>query len=240
MLVTLPGRVRSRNQLGQLARTGNRGLRASRHHGTGNASRVTLFAIGEEDIGKLAFAHLGQPLGGRAAARGVHAHVERTVIHEAEATRGIVQLRRRHTQIRQNARDATEQAALLKLLAQRGEGLVNDLEAGIALRQRLTLGDRQRILVKRDQPALLAQLRQQMTAVAATTEGGVDIAALRVHHDGGNRFFEQDGEVLEARHGQSARVSIACASSAAEKSAARICACRASQAALCQISHFLP
>ena len=58
-----------------------------------------------------------------------HAHVERSVLHEAEAARGIVELRRGHAEIEQDAVELEAGLDLVRALGQRGERREKDRNA---------------------------------------------------------------------------------------------------------------
>ena len=62
-----------------------------------------LLAVLPQHVGDLVFRGAGQPFGGALAAFRVHAHVERTVVAEAEAAFGDVELRRGHAQVEEHA-----------------------------------------------------------------------------------------------------------------------------------------
>ena len=72
-------------------------------HRARDAPRVPLFAESRDDVGERRFVHGREPLGQRLAARSIRAHVERPGLAEAESAGGIVELHRRHAQIRQDA-----------------------------------------------------------------------------------------------------------------------------------------
>ncbi|KAG0746925.1 hypothetical protein G6F24_015632 [Rhizopus arrhizus] len=98
------------DQLGQFGGAGERLLLAAGHDGTRDAAALALFAVGPQHIGDLAVFDAVDPLRGTFAAVRVHAHVQRAVLAEAEATLGHVQLRRRHAQVEQHAVQAVGRA----------------------------------------------------------------------------------------------------------------------------------
>ena len=61
------------------------------------------------------------------AARRIHAHVERTVVLEAEAARSLAELRRRHAEVEQNAVDF-RRTTLAQYLVQATEAVVRELQ----------------------------------------------------------------------------------------------------------------
>ena len=62
------------------------------HNGTGDLLGKTLLTEGLQHPGDVIHIGLGQPLGGALAGGGVHPHIERTILHKAEAALGIIQL----------------------------------------------------------------------------------------------------------------------------------------------------
>ena len=123
---------------------------------------------------------MGQPVGGTDAARRVHAHVQRTIVHEAEAARGVIELRRRHAEVGQQSGHAAGQTQRLDVRGQGREGVMDDTEAGIGRRQRLAGGDGFGILVESDQARLGRQAGEQLARMTAAPEGGVHVAALAI------------------------------------------------------------
>jgi hypothetical protein len=94
---------------GQFQRARNRALGAVRDNGARNAARLPLFAVAEQDIGEFGFAQLVDGVGGcRAVA--AHAHVERAVEAEREATPGVIDLRRRDAKVERHAVDRGDTA----------------------------------------------------------------------------------------------------------------------------------
>ena len=88
-------------QLRQLAGCKDGALLPLLHNGARNLAVKPLFTIISDYLANLFFAGLGQPLRGGLAARGIHPHIQRRIVAEAEAAFGIVDLRRRHAQIKQ-------------------------------------------------------------------------------------------------------------------------------------------
>src|SRR3569623_149450 len=103
MAVALPGRMGGSDDLRQLRGGGDgRGL-ARLDDGAGNALGKTLLAVGFQHLGDIRFAGPREPRRRALAPLGVHAHVEETVAQEAKAPFGIIQLRRRYTEIEHSA-----------------------------------------------------------------------------------------------------------------------------------------
>src|SRR5690606_32528536 len=97
------------------------------------------------------------------------------------------------------------QALLGHGLAQLGETALHDGEARILVRQRLPGGNGQGVLVEAEQAALRAQVLEDAPAVAATSEGAVQITAVRADGQGVHGLFQQYGDVAKGA-GHSHRV----------------------------------
>ena len=94
----------------------------------GDPAGIPLLAVFEDQVGELLFADLLEQIGGRRPLRLIHAHVERLVATEAEATAFGLELHRRHAKVRERAVDAghapiVEHAAKLTVVG------VNQLDA---------------------------------------------------------------------------------------------------------------
>ncbi|MCY1427119.1 hypothetical protein D9M71_429510 [compost metagenome] len=198
ILALFPGRIGHGDHLGQIGGAGERALGAALHDGPRHASGKALFAIFVEHPGDFFLGSRGDPLGRADPGIRVHSHVQRTVVHEAEATLGIVQLRRGHTEVEQHPVDLALQAAGRHLLAEFGEAALDDLEATVLGGQLEAGGDRQGILVEAQQASARAQLTQHFAAVAAAPEGAIQVAALRAHGKRLDGFVEQDGYMAES------------------------------------------
>ena len=81
------------HQGGQIARRTQGRTVAGGDDASSDVARATFFTVTPENVGDVFFARAGQPLRGRLAAGGVHAHVERPLVAETESTRGVVELR---------------------------------------------------------------------------------------------------------------------------------------------------
>ena len=89
----------SLHQIGKLARTAQRRLRASRHDRARDAPGMSLFTKFSDHSKQLPLVGASDEVGCRLAAGGIHAHIERTVFGKTEAAGRIVNLRRGHTEI---------------------------------------------------------------------------------------------------------------------------------------------
>ena len=90
VLALFPGRVGHGQHLGQVSGTGKRLLGTAQHHGARHALGEALFAIFFKGAGDVFFAGAGDPLGRTDTAARVHAHVQRTVMHKAEAALRVI------------------------------------------------------------------------------------------------------------------------------------------------------
>ena len=176
----------------------NRLFEPSSHNLLCNLESKPFFAIISNDLRYVP--HLGprQPLGRRLALRGIHTHVERRVVAEAEAALPVVDLRRRHPYIKQNSINPGN-PGLMRRLGQLAESAVHQPETGIA--NRLARGNRLRITVKRHQAPLLIQTGKNAATVTAATERRVNVDAVSLDRQGLHRLIEQHRDVGAAlRH----------------------------------------
>ena len=90
-------------------------------------------------------------------------------------------------------------------LTELGEAALHDGEARVFGHQRLSGGDGQGILVETEQAALLVQLFENAAAVAAASEGAVQVAAVRAHAQRLDGLFQQYSDVAKGA-GHSHRV----------------------------------
>src|SRR5690606_13817648 len=138
----------------------------------------------------------------------IHAHIQRAIIKKAEAAFGIVKLRRRHTQIEQHTAHLAFQAAASYLLAQLRKTALHNYKAAIFGRQCLPCGNGLRVFIEPQQPPVRTEMLQDQAAVSASSEGAVQVAAVRLYREGGNGFFEQNGDVAKgAGHNHKVRSS---------------------------------
>src|SRR5215469_6174501 len=94
----------------QFLRCRNRANRSGTDNCVRNPTRKSLSAEMENDIRQLGFFPVIDQFGGRYSFRLIHPHIERPVPLKAESARGFVELRRRHTQIKENSIDSREAA----------------------------------------------------------------------------------------------------------------------------------
>ena len=104
------------DQVGELARAGDRRILALTDDGAGNGARAALLAEAEQNVGDVGFIKLIDDIGGADAFAG-HAHVERTVAHEGEAALRLVELHGGHAEI-EDDRVGGHETGLLRDLGQ--------------------------------------------------------------------------------------------------------------------------
>ena len=161
---------------------------------TRNRSRKALLAVKADHVADVALLGLRQPLSRRHAARGVHAHVERTVKAEGEAARSVVDLGGRDADVEKDAVGLMN-ADRGKRLRHRREGLVNDREPRI----RPASGnlDRLGIAIERNEPSLRGQLFKNATRMTSAPECSVDVQSVRVSHKRLRRLLAQNRQMNE-------------------------------------------
>ena len=135
----------------------------------------------------------------------IHAHIQRAVIDKAEASLGVIQLRRGHAKIEQYTIHSAMQLALRQLIAQLGKTALHNDKAAVFGRQRLPRGNSLRVFVKAQQAALRTQLLQKQATMPAAPEGAIDIAAIAAHSQGLDSFIEQYGDMAK-RAGHAHRI----------------------------------
>src|SRR5690606_11226725 len=89
--VATPARHHRGAQPGQFGGALERALAAADNDRARNAAAHALLATGPQHVGDLALVGAGQPLGRALARLGIHAHVQRAVLAEAEAAPGDVE-----------------------------------------------------------------------------------------------------------------------------------------------------
>src|SRR5690606_9709132 len=98
VLAGLASRNGVRDDLGETARRRDRGCEACGDDRARDALREALLAVIANDARELAFRRACDELRRSHSRARIHPHVERTVLYEAEAARGVVELRRGHTE----------------------------------------------------------------------------------------------------------------------------------------------
>ena len=198
VLALLPGRVGHFQHFGQVACTLERLDIATFDNRTGHATGKPLFAVFLEYAGDFLLGGSVDELGRADTAIRVHTHVQRAVIHKAEAALRVVKLWRRDTQIKQHAVDLASQTALGNFGSHFRKTALHNDKAAVFGRQRLPGGNRLWIFIEPEQTPLRAQLLEYQAAMSAATEGAIQIASIRAYGESLYGFVEQYGDVVEA------------------------------------------
>ena len=163
---------------GKLSCGANSSPRSSRNNRCCNLFSKPFFAMVSYDLPNFLLGCLRQPLASREPAARVHAHVERRVVTEAEAARGVVELRRGDAEVEQDAVGAND-AGAGRELGEAAEPPVQDAKARVTYLS--SRGHRLRIAIERQQPSRLSQPRQDQPGMSAPPERAVDVAAVAAH-----------------------------------------------------------
>ena len=197
MLAGLARRHGARDDLRKLRRTRDRRLTTRRDDFASDALRETFLAVLTNYARQLVRRRLRDEVRCRRAAAVVHAHVERTVLREAEATRCVVELRRGHTEIEQHAVKSPNETRIRRYRAQLRKRTINQRQPPLQCKSFAPGPNRLRITIDRHDPALLARSLQNRRRVAAPTEGRIEITTAGANIECGQRFFEKHRRVLQ-------------------------------------------
>jgi hypothetical protein len=99
------------DELGELGRRPDRTHGARPNNRSGNPTGRRFFAIAGNDVGQLLLAEPIHQIRRRERLPAIHPHVERPLAFKAESSLRRLQLKRRHTQIRQNAINLSDASA---------------------------------------------------------------------------------------------------------------------------------
>ena len=160
----------------------------------GNAPTVALLAQTPQHVGDRLLVGMRQKIGHAFPLGGIHAHVQRRIGHEAEAAFGLVQLRRRHAQIQQ---DAIQAGGSLVPLGQAGKIGMPDADPRIVGKFCLRHRDRLRIAIHQQQAAVRTQSRQHGARVTAATERAIQIGSTCLHGEPLHRLVQHYRDVLQ-------------------------------------------
>ena len=108
-----------------------------------------------------------------------HAHVERPVLREAEAARGIVELRRGHAQIEQDAVELETGFDLVRTIRQGGKRREKNRHARIGSEARPGLRDGRGIAIEAQQTTVRDEVLQNRPCMSASPKSGVQVGATR-------------------------------------------------------------
>ena len=154
---------------------------------------MTFFAIATQHVGDFAFAGAAEPVRRGHVAALVHAHVEGTVAAEAEAPRGIVELRRRDADIEQDSRGTLAGGQVLPHFAEAGP---HGLHAAIGARERVGGAECIRVGIEADEPRVRVERVEQPACVSAAAERAVNVESRRVLHERPHGLVRQDRTML--------------------------------------------
>jgi hypothetical protein len=158
-------------------------LLAARHNRPRNRASIPFVAIVSNDLLKFFSSNLRQPLGCCWSNRGIHAHVQGTIPHEAKPPISLINLGGRHAKISQQAGHRSD-AAIGQNRPDRGEGRPVKLKARV-LESAGTLG-RLWISIQGQKTALWCKPRQQGQAVSAAAKGQVHVDSAWIGDQGIN------------------------------------------------------
>ena len=147
--------------------------------GARDARRQSLLAEFSKYANQLGFGGAVDHVGGARALILVHAHIERPVVHEAEAAGGVVELRRGDAQIEQHAVEFEAGLDLIGARRECGKARAKNRDARIGAEARLRFGDGDRIAVETKQSAISDELLQNRPCMSAPPKSGVQVGATR-------------------------------------------------------------
>src|SRR5690606_4574772 len=199
VLAGLASRNGVRDDLGETARRRDRGCEACGDDRARDALREALLAVIANDARELAFRRACDELRRSHSRARIHPHVERTVLYEAEAARGVVELRRGHTEIEQHAVNSPEPSALGDDLVQARKRTLHQRQAILCCESLASCRDCGGIAIDCNDPALLADTLQDRGGMTAPTEGRIHIATARAYVQRTQHFLEKHGHVLKHR-----------------------------------------
>ena len=110
---------------------------------------------------------------------GRHAHVERSVLHEAEAARGVVELRRGDAEVEQDAVELEAGLHPVGARAERGKRREEDRDTRIGGEALPRPRQRRGVTIETQQPAVRDELLQNRPCMSAPAKSGVQIGATR-------------------------------------------------------------
>jgi len=158
--------------------------------------RETLFTEGCDHVTYLRNASVRKPHGYGLAARRVHAHIERTVFAEAEAARGLVELRRSDAQIEQDSIAMRTRSLRAHERAEFGKLTMHKLESSLARKACAPCRDCLRIAVDRNELSFAAKRLEDARSVTTASECRVDVETDRAQRQGRNHLFDKHRRVL--------------------------------------------
>jgi len=186
----------TRHQCGQFAGALQR-MRGTGTNDLGSDSvREALFTQGCDHVTYLRNASVRKPHGYGLAARRVHAHIERTVFAEAEAARGLVELRRSDAQIEQDSIAMRTRSLRAHKRAEFGELTMHKMQSSLARKTCAPGRDGLRIAIDRNELSFRPKRLEDARAVTTASECRVDVETDRAQRQGRDHLFDKHRRVL--------------------------------------------
>ena len=170
---------------------------AGRADGGRNPRRKALLAVFRKNPRQLAFVRPVDQLGRGRSALGIHAHVERRVVHIRKTAFSRIQLMGRDAEIKQNpvrsarARGTRRRFNIRKVCLDRREAVSETAQPRSGRRNRLS------VPVDADQPAALAETLENALGMPASAHSGVNIDALRPDVQVCDAFLRQHADMVK-------------------------------------------
>ncbi|OIQ71344.1 hypothetical protein GALL_470410 [mine drainage metagenome] len=184
------------DDIGQCPRRCNRRLLARRDDGPRNATRMTLFAEGVDDIGEIGLGRLRDDVR-RGRAVMPHPHVERAIVAKRETAPGLIQLHRGHADVHHDAVDRREPVGRANI-GEVGKSVLDQREpAGRLVDEIETARYRRPVAVDADDTGSCDF--EDGPAVPASSKGGVDINAALTRVQKLDRLAAKDRDVARGR-----------------------------------------
>src|SRR6185436_14605995 len=186
MLPRLARANRATHDRGKLRRGSDAPCVPSRNNRSCNPFSKPFFPISLDHLPDLVFFRAREPLGCALAARGIHAHVERSFLREAEAALRLVELRAGNPEVQQHPGHPRD-SALGERRAHRRESPVDQLKTRIF---DLAMRKRRGVLIKSEKSSANTEMGEDGRAVPAAAKGAIDVGSVFPDSQGGNAFFE--------------------------------------------------
>ena len=189
----------------ELSRRGDGVLTAGLDQQRGDAAGIAQLTVEVEDVGQLLLGAVVDEVGRRGARAPVHAHVERSIEAEREATALVVEVVTRHAEVGQQAVDMVDAvvahpvAQVAEIGPDEGEARVVDKApctvAVLLGLQDILLGVG--ILVEAVEVAVGAKAAQNLARVASATERDIHINTVGLDGKSVDALFQKHGYVVD-------------------------------------------
>jgi len=177
MLVTFFAARHTGDHLGQLQRADERLVGAIGNDRSRDARRLPLFAELAEDPHQLRFGGRVDDVCRAHALPRAHSHVERTVVHETEPARRVVELRRGDAEVEQNAVELEPWPHVIRATGEGGEGREKNRDACISRETRPGFRHGERIAIEAQQHSIRDEPVQNSPCMSAPSKSGIEINA---------------------------------------------------------------